>query len=743
MVTRSLRTRRSSRWQLGVVMVVGLLLLSSAGVSAAPATSWVVGLGSTGGDAATGVAVDGAGNVYVVGSFEGTVDFDPGAGVANLTSAGSTDVFIAKYSEAGALIWARQVGGTGEDAGLGLALDGSANVYVVGSFNDTADFDPSGSVFNLVSAGQRDAFVLKLTSAGLFVWAKHYGDTGQDGASRVALDGAGNPHVAGSFMGTVDFDPGAGTVERTAVGGDDAYALELTSAGAFVWVDQFGGASDVIALGIDVDSGGNVYVIGHFEGTVDMDPGAGTFFLVSGGGSDVWLTKLDTNGAPVWAAHMGGADSIVGTSVAVDASGNVYAAGTFAGLVDLDPGAGAFNPPNAGGSDVFVTRLTGTGVFTWGKSMGGAGGDAAWDIDVDGGGVVTTAGGYQGTADFDPGAGVFQLAGDGSEDAFISQLDDATGGFVWAAGVGSTGMDLGYGVATGSEGQLYEAGLFSGTVDFDPGVGVISRTSGGAEDAFLWALGAAGPTVTITTPPQGASYDFGQLVLANYTCTAVGGATLVSCTGPVPSGAAIDTATPGPATFSVTGTDSLGGTTTVSHTYQVGNPLCGGVEATLVGTSGPDVLVGTALPDVIWAGAGDDVVRGRRGNDIICLGPGDDIGRGGAGSDRILADGGDDEVRGNSGDDLIKGAFGRDVLEGDRGDDRLIGGGAVDRLIGGSGDDELIGRKADDRLMGKSGNDLLVGDNGLDRLWGGKGMDTGRGGRGPDLCMSIEFPFSC
>jgi hypothetical protein len=127
-------------------------------------------MGGTNVDQGIDVALDSAGNVYTTGFFLGTVDFDPGAGTFNLTSAGSGDLFVSKLDASGNLVWARSMGGAASsDEGYGIVVDGAGNVYTTGSFSGTGDFDPGAGTANLTSAGSFDVFVQKLDASGNFV----------------------------------------------------------------------------------------------------------------------------------------------------------------------------------------------------------------------------------------------------------------------------------------------------------------------------------------------------------------------------------------------------------------------------------------------------------------------------------------------------------------------------------------------------------------------------------------------
>ena len=258
-------------------------------------------LGGDGLDAGYGVATDAAGNLYVTGEFEGTVDFDPGPAAFELTSAGDSDAFVAKYSSRGELIWACAMGGPYYDAGKGIAVDGSGQVYTTGYFEDTADFDPGAGTFNLTSAGWWDVFVLKLDTSGNFVWARSMGGTDDDVGNGIAVDGSGNVCTTGYFWGTADFDPGAGTFDLTSAGSDDIFISKLDSSGNFVWAGRMGGTGSDWASAITVDSAGNVYTTGAYEGTADFDPGPETFNLSTARPCTLFVCKLDSSGVFVWA----------------------------------------------------------------------------------------------------------------------------------------------------------------------------------------------------------------------------------------------------------------------------------------------------------------------------------------------------------------------------------------------------------------------------------------------------------
>ncbi|MEP3118082.1 MAG: SBBP repeat-containing protein, partial [Alphaproteobacteria bacterium] len=385
--------------------------------------AWAKNVGGTGHDFAYSIEVDSSGNSYVTGAFNGTADFDPGAGTTNLTSAGSSDVFIAKYNSDGTLAWAKNVGGTISDYGQSIAIDSSGNSYVTGYFYGTADFDPGAGTTNLTSAGTSDTFIAKYNSDGTLDWAKNVGGTNGDQGQSIQVDSSGNSYITGNFQGTADFDPGAGTTNLTSAGNDDAFIAKYNSDGTLAWAKNSGGTDFDIGYSIEVDSSGNSYVTGYFQGTVDFDPGAGTTNLTSAGVKDVFIAKYNSDGTLDWAKNVGGTSDDVSYSISVDSSGNSYVTGIFQGTADFDPGAGTTNLTSAGNDDAFIAKYDSDGALVWAKNVGGTSDDYGQSIEVDSSGNSYVTGYFSGTADFDPGAGTANLTSAGSSDVFLLKLD--------------------------------------------------------------------------------------------------------------------------------------------------------------------------------------------------------------------------------------------------------------------------------------------------------------------------------
>jgi len=472
---------------------------------------WAKKFGDIGNDVGYGIAVDSSGNTYTTGSFNGTVDFDPGPGTANLTSAGGNDIFITKLDANGNYVWAKNLGGSSEEIGHSITVDSSGNTYTTGFFYSTADFDPNSGVANLTSAGGTDIFITKLDANGNYVWAKNLSGISDDIGNRIAVDSSGNTYTTGSFNGTADFDPGPGVANLTSAGINDIFITKLDANGDYVWAKNLSGISDDIGYSIAVDSSGNTYATGYFSGTADFDPGPGVANLTSAGGNDIFITKLDANGDYVWAKNLGGSNNDVGYSIAVDSSGNTYTTGFFYGTADFDPNSGVANLTAAGINDIFITKLDTNGNYVWAKNLGGSNNDVGNSIAVDSSGNTYTTGYFSGTADFDPGPGVANLTFAGINDIFIAKLD-ANGNYVWAKNLSGSSNDVGNSIAVDSSNNTYTTGYFAGTADFDPDSGVANLTSAGINDIFIVKLSGSPIVTTITSTQTDGSYSASQVI---------------------------------------------------------------------------------------------------------------------------------------------------------------------------------------------------------------------------------------
>lgn len=296
---------------------------------------WAKSIGGVGRNATLNLT----GGVYVSGEFSGTKDFNPGAGVFNLTSGGRLDIFVLSLNADGEFVRAIRFGNSGDNFAPSLYCDGAGNLLISGSFSSTIDFDPGIGDSSLTSAGDDDFFILKLSSVGNFLWVKGFGSLGLDMSQAIVADSIGNVFVGGAFTGTVDFDPGPSSFPLSAAGNSltvDAFVLKIAASGEFIWAQRFGAVGNDYGRSIAVDSNGAIYLAGDVGGAIDFDSSEAVTRLVPRGGHDAFVVKLDSDGAFAWARLVGGAGDEHGSSVSVDSNRRLNLVGRFVGEVDFD-----------------------------------------------------------------------------------------------------------------------------------------------------------------------------------------------------------------------------------------------------------------------------------------------------------------------------------------------------------------------------------------------------------------------
>lgn len=284
---------------------------------------WARRVGGAGADEGRGVAVGPQGDVYLTGFFSESVDFDPGPGQVELVSAGSADVFVARFDPRGELVWARRAGGRFGDVGNDLAVGAGGRVHVTGYFQGEADLDPGEAEHKLRSAGGLDAFWLSLDADGGYLAAGRFGGKQADEGRAIAAgdDGA---TVCGLFRATARWSGGPPWHSR---GGSDAFVLRIDSAGAASGLLQLGGPLTDACAGLASSPGGGVLATGNFAGEVELGEGPGAAKLTSDGPADAFVVSLDAGGGLRWARRLGEAGTDFGFAVAPGAGGSTWAAG--------------------------------------------------------------------------------------------------------------------------------------------------------------------------------------------------------------------------------------------------------------------------------------------------------------------------------------------------------------------------------------------------------------------------------
>lgn len=304
------------------------------------------------------MAIDSLGSPVVTGNFQGTVDFDPGIGALELTSAGGDDAFVTKYSSLGDLSWAVALGGPGNEDGLTIATDNDGYTYVGGFFHDGADFDPGPSSYALTSVGGGDAYVCRLSPQGALDWAVGMGSAAVNYADATRALTISNDQVVavGSFTESADFDPTGGSAILSSAGGVDVFVSRFTTDGLFNGVSQIGGweGNEFCSRAV-TDPSGAIILSGSFQGTVDFDPGAADASLTAGL-YGLFVCRWNSMAEYEWAFS----SSV--EAVSSPGADVVYCIGTCSAGSDVDPSASVFQVSQAGALTMKLDQLGTTGV---------------------------------------------------------------------------------------------------------------------------------------------------------------------------------------------------------------------------------------------------------------------------------------------------------------------------------------------------------------------------------------------
>jgi hypothetical protein len=449
-------------------------------------------LGGSGDDGGSGIAVDGAGNIYVVG-YTFSTNFPTSAGAIQTTRHGqSSDAFVTKLNSASGLVYSTYLGGNDPDpifgeVATGIAVDAQGDAYVTG-YTFSTTFPTTPGALQTSFGGVKDAFVAELNPDGsALLYSTYLGGTGNDGGGGIAVDESGNAYVTGSTNSAAfPTTPGA---RQTVFGGvNDAFVTALNSTGSgLVYSTYLGGAGNDGGAGIAVDGAANTYITG-FTSSTDFPATPGAVQSVFSGVNDVFVTALNSTGSGlVYSTYLGGSGSDVGRAIAVDAAGNAYVAGITAST-NFPSTPAVLQTTFAGGTtDAFITALnSGGSALLYSTYLGGTASDQGFGIALDAAGNAYVVG-STGSADFPttPGA----IPGDSifpPDDAFVTALTGTGSVLVYSMRLGGRGADGGSGIAVDTAGDAYATGFTSnlGGNNFPTTPGAFQPLFGGVHDAF-------------------------------------------------------------------------------------------------------------------------------------------------------------------------------------------------------------------------------------------------------------------
>jgi hypothetical protein len=310
---------------------------------------WAEGAGGTNTNAmAYSVAVDTLGNSYVAGEFSGS---SITIGSTILTSAGTYDVFIAKYDAAGNVVWAKRAGSTSDDEARSIAVDASGNSYITGFFQSTT-ITFGATILTNTNINYTDIFIAKYDTNGNEIWAKSAGGTSWDMATSISVDALGNSYLAGNFSSPLIV---FGSTNLITAGVEDIFIAKYDTIGNVIWAKSAGGASSDYATGVAVDSAGNAYLTGYFQSPSLI---FGSTSLINVGSKDIFLSKYNANGTELWATSIGSTGQDFAYSVAVDASGHSYIAGFFdSSTINFGSTTLTNAGSGSGSNDIYIAKL--------------------------------------------------------------------------------------------------------------------------------------------------------------------------------------------------------------------------------------------------------------------------------------------------------------------------------------------------------------------------------------------------
>ena len=423
-----------------------------------PTLEWSTYLGGSGDDSPSRMVVDGSGSVLVAGQTSST-GFPTEDPLQSTHGGGTTDAFVFKLSSSGtALAFSTYLGGSSDDGGSGIAVDGDGAIYVYGATR-SSDFPVTSGAYQSTKAGGRDLYLAKLDPTGAsLVYSTFLGGSNDDHAGGLAVDSSGSAVVSGTTSST-DF-PMQSAVQSNNAGGEDAFIAMLDSSGTSLAFATYLGGDAGDGLGtISLDSSGNAYIVGHTRGTF---PTVNAIQSAYGGGvSDGILVKLDLSGpSVVYSTMLGGNGEDGLSSVAVNAAGEA----SFVGWTDSSnhPTVNALQPTRKGSFDIVVGKANSAGDgYVFLTHLGGSSGDSKGRVALDAGEHLLICS-RTGSSDF-PVQDPIQSSYGGGGDAVLVRMNGDGSSLMFSTYLGGIGHEEGVDVAVDQDGAVYFLGVSEST----------------------------------------------------------------------------------------------------------------------------------------------------------------------------------------------------------------------------------------------------------------------------------------
>lgn len=377
--------------------------------------------GGAGNDRVNSLTTDGAGNaIYIAGQTTGSAGLST-AGAYRTANSGSSDGFLARFTNAGARTWGTYYGGTGVDYVNSLTMDAAGNLIVTGR-TESATLISTGGAFQTALAGTADAFVAKFSNAGAITFSSYYGGTGVDEGYAVTTDAANNIFVTGQTTSIVNIAT-TGAFKTTLSGTNDVFVGRLNAAGnTRAWGTYFGGTGTEQPTGITCRTAtGDVFVTGNTTSTTGIASAIAQQATFGGGAQDAFVVQFANAGGRRWSTYLGGTDLDYAEAIHIDPLGNVMVAGATLSNTGIST-PGSLQPTSGGNFDAFIAKYSNIGQKIWGTYFGGALNDHSFGIFCDAANQTYFAGRTASTAGIST-AGAAQAAfAGGSYDAFITRM---------------------------------------------------------------------------------------------------------------------------------------------------------------------------------------------------------------------------------------------------------------------------------------------------------------------------------
>jgi hypothetical protein len=483
-------------------------------------------VGGSGQDICNGMAVDASGNVYLTG-YTQSGTYPTATGAYDIQINGDDDLFVTKLNSSGtALLYSTYIGGSNRDDGWGIAIDGSGNACLTGETVST-DFPTTTGAYDRSHNGSSDIFVTKLNSSGTaLLYSTFIGGANADVGRGIAVDGSGNAYVGGETSSTT-FPATAGAYDASFNGITDAFIAKLNSSGSgLLYATFIGGGGLDRASSIAIDGSGNAYITGSaYTSSVQYPTTTGAYDEVHNGGSDVFVTKLNSSGSALgYSTFLGSSGNEEGLGITVDGNGSAYLTGHTASVGF--PTQSAIDGSHNGNDDVFITGMNPAGnALLYSTFVGGPSYDYGNAIAIDGVGNVyvtgSASGGFPTTSD------AYDRTYHDSNDVFLLKINAAGSSMLYSTLMGGRYMDHASAVGVDGSGNVHIAG-YTYSDNFPTTAGAYSQTGSGSYDLFAasFSLGGVSGSITLISPNGGESWCAGSAQAINWTSSGISSGTV-------------------------------------------------------------------------------------------------------------------------------------------------------------------------------------------------------------------------